>query len=49
MTKLELLKKLEYLIAFQADRLQTGDWESFDRAENEVKKIEEKLVQLNKS
>jgi hypothetical protein len=44
MEKLEMIKKLEYLIAFQSDCLARGDWESFDRTENEIKKIEEDII-----
>jgi hypothetical protein len=40
MTKYELLKKLEYLIAFQSDCLVSGNWDEFDKAENEIKRIE---------
>lgn len=44
MTKLEIIKQLEYLIAFQADCLSNGDWESFDKAEDEIKKLENSIV-----
>jgi len=44
MQKLELVKKLEYLIAFQTDCLSKGDWDSFDKAENEIKKLEEAII-----
>lgn len=44
MQKLELVKQLEYLIAFQTDCLSRGDWDSFDKAENEIKKIEEAII-----
>jgi hypothetical protein len=44
MSKLELIKQLEYLIAFQASCLANGDWESFDKAENNIQKIEEKIL-----
>lgn len=47
MRKIELIKKLEYLIAFQSNCLLGGDWESFDRTENEIKKLEEKLTSWN--
>ncbi len=49
MSKFELLKQLEYLIAFQADCLASGDWDSFDKAENEVKKIEEKIINWDRN
>ncbi len=44
MSKFELLKELEYLIAFQKDCLDRGDWDNFDRIEGEVEKIEEKIL-----
>ncbi len=49
MSKFELLKQLEYLIAFQANCLASGDWESFDKTENEIKRIEEKIINWNKN
>ncbi len=44
MKKLELVKQLEYLIAFQSNCLSTGDWESFDKVEEKIKKLEEEIV-----
>lgn len=44
----ELIKRLEYLIAFQTDRLNQRDWEAFDRTENEIEKIEEEIVKRKK-
>ena len=44
MLKFDLLKKLEYLIAFQYERLENKDWDSFDRAEEEVKRLEEDIT-----
>jgi len=44
MTKLEIIKQLEYLIAFQADCLSKGDWESFDNTEDEIKRLEKSIV-----
>jgi hypothetical protein len=44
MSKFELLKQLEYLIAFQTNCLNSGDWEDFDRTENEVRRLEEKIL-----
>ena len=40
MTKFELIKKLEYLIAFQSNCLQKGAWDDFDRLEDSIKKLE---------
>ncbi|MFA5926189.1 MAG: hypothetical protein WC831_04625 [Parcubacteria group bacterium] len=44
MSKFELLKQLEYLIAFQSNCLAGGDWESFDKTEGEIKRLEEKII-----
>jgi hypothetical protein len=44
MERLNLLKQLEYLIAFQSDCLAKGDWESFDKTENEIKKLEKAIL-----
>jgi hypothetical protein len=44
MTKLEIIKQLEYLTAFQADCLTKGDWDSFDKAEEEIKRLEKAIV-----
>ncbi len=48
MEEFEIIKKLEYLIAFQNECLHKGDFENFDKTENEIKKIEETLIDLNK-
>ncbi len=42
--KLELVKKLESLVAFQKDCLNQDDWDNYDRLENEIKKLEEKII-----
>ena len=47
MSKFEMLKKLEYLVAFQNMCLAEGKWEEFDRTENEVKKLEEGILGSN--
>jgi hypothetical protein len=44
MSKFELIKKLEYLVAFQTQCLKEGDWEVFDKLENEVKKLEKDIL-----
>lgn len=44
MSKFELIKKLEYLVAFQTNCLQSGNWETFDKVENEIKKLERELL-----
>ena len=49
MTKYELIKKLEYLIAFQSDCLASGDWDEFDRAENQIKRLEERILAENET
>lgn len=40
----ETVKRLECMIAFQNNCLREGNWEDFDLAENEVKRLEEKIV-----
>jgi hypothetical protein len=44
MSKFELIKKLEYLVAFQTQCLKEGDWEVFDKLEGEIKKLEKELL-----
>jgi hypothetical protein len=44
MRKLELIKQLESLIAFQTDCLASGDWDSFDRTQDTIKKLEEAIL-----
>jgi hypothetical protein len=46
MTKFEMVKKLEYLIALQADFLQQDDWEDFDHVENSIKELETSILKL---
>ena len=48
MSKFDLLKKLEYLVAFQAGCLSEDNWEAFDKAESELKNIEEQVMQKEK-
>lgn len=45
MSKFELLKKLEYLVAFQANCLNKGDWNEFDAIESEIKKLEKTILE----
>lgn len=42
--KLENIKKLENLVAFQKDCLNSGDIDTFDRVENEIGKMEEMIL-----
>lgn len=44
MTKFEMVKELEYLIAFQSTCLQKGDWEAFDHLEDSIKKLESNIL-----
>lgn len=44
MSKLELLKKLEYMVAFQNSCLNEGNWDDFDKSEEEIKKLEKNLL-----
>lgn len=46
MSKFELLKQLEYLIAFQANCLNAGNWEDFDITENKIKQLEEEIIRI---
>jgi len=39
-----MIKKLEYLIAFQSDCLQSGDWEDFDLIEDSIKRLEISII-----
>lgn len=41
-----MVKKLEYLIAFQDDCLQNGDWKEFDHLEDSIKKLETSILKL---
>jgi hypothetical protein len=47
MSKIELLKKLKYLVAFQANQFSNGNWKDADLAENEIKKLEEQILNFN--
>ena len=47
MSKFELIKKLESMIAFQADCLATGNWDAFDKAEDVVKNLEKSILEEN--
>ena len=47
MSKQELLKKLKYFVAFQANQFSNGNWKDADLAENEIKKLEEKILKFN--
>lgn len=44
MSKLELIKRLETMIAFQARCLSEGNWDDFDKAEGQIKELEEKIL-----
>jgi hypothetical protein len=48
MEEFEIIKKLEYLITFQNECLHKGDFENFDKTENEIKKLEESLIKSSK-
>ena len=45
--RIKLIKKLEYLVAFQEDCLNQGNWDDYDRLENIIKKIEEELLHVH--
>jgi len=44
MSKLEMLKKLEYLVAFQVECLEGGNWDDFDKAESKIRDLENKII-----
>lgn len=44
MSKLEMLKQLEYLVAFQTNCLEKGDWHDFDLLQNSISKLEENIL-----
>lgn len=44
MEELELIKKLEYLIAFQNECLNKGDWDNFDKTETSIKNLEQMIL-----
>jgi hypothetical protein len=48
MKEFKIIKQLEYLIAFQNECLNKGDFENFDKTENAIKKLEEALVSPQK-
>lgn len=48
MNELEIIKKLEYLVAFQNDCLNKKDWENFDKVENVIKKLEKAIMDPSK-
>lgn len=43
-SKIELIKKLENMVSFQKDCLDSGDWNDFDKIENEIEELESKIV-----
>lgn len=42
--KMELIKKLKHMVAFQKDCLDEGNWEDYDKIENEIKRLEEAII-----
>lgn len=49
MSKLEMIKKLEYMVAFQANCLENGDWENFDKLQNNISVLENRILNCNSS
>ena len=47
MSKMEMLKELENMVALQSTCLQNGDWEDFDRLENSIKNLEKNIIEQN--
>ena len=44
MKKFEMIKKLEFLIAFQSDCLSNGNWKEFDYLEDSIRKLETSIL-----
>lgn len=49
MSKFEMLKKLEHLVAFQSLCLADGHWDEFDLTEREVKRLESEILQATEA
>jgi hypothetical protein len=47
MSKFEVIKQLEYLVAFQTNCLLERNWEDFDQAENQIKELEKEILYWN--
>lgn len=47
MSKIEMLKRLKYLIAFQANSFSSGNWKEADLAENEIEKLEGQILNFD--
>jgi hypothetical protein len=45
--KFEIVKKLEYMVAFQQDCLNSGNWDEFDRLAEEIKKLELEIMEAD--
>lgn len=44
MTQFELIKQLEYAIAFQTNCLREGEWDTFDKTEDTIRQLEKKIL-----
>ncbi len=40
------LKKLEALVLFQKDCLNGEDWDDYDKAEDEIKRLEKEIINI---
>lgn len=49
MSKIEMIKKLEYLVAFQANCLEKGQWEEFDRIQSSILSLEKSILEAEES
>ncbi len=47
MSKIEMLKRLKYLIAFQANSFSSRNWKEADLAENEIEKLEGQILNFD--
>lgn len=44
MSKFEMIKQLENMVAFQANCLVEGDWENYDKVQNSITKLEKDIL-----
>lgn len=44
-----MIKKLEYLVAFQANCLEKGQWEEFDRIQSSILSLEKSILEAEES
>ncbi len=47
MSKLEMIKKLEDMVAFQVQCLRENNWEDYDRTVSVIHKLEKDILKCN--